>query len=602
MADYDGHSYLDDDDGHCLFCSRPKSAHSSASGLPASSIQPTMFDVFGEGERKPGSGESGGAMLSRAAALANQKDKPSSRQGTVTRSVRNVIYSFGDSAFGRLGVGSEEQVKVPKQIGVLHDKDVIQLCVGKRHAIAVTNEGEVYTWGHGGSGQLGHGGTAYATVPLLLTSLTQRVAMVAAGQIFSMALTFEGSVFTWGDNSAGQLGLGDKMMRTTPTQILHGIVDRKVIHISAGYTHAACVTDNHEVFTWGDGKRGKLGHGSFDDCLLPKRVESLDDGNIRQVRCLETMTVMTTVPFITVNTDIETGVLGAAQEKQDDAFIKSKLRSMSDSLAQSRKQKELAEKEIEEMQASKKSGENLIKEREVEQMKITKENIVLFRETYDLKRGIDANDKQFRLLQKDLDDLIATPQTLASLSARGVKQIAFGKKHVLVLLDSRDVFAFGDNRRGQLGFGTKEPKFSMPERNRSLSSKEVKQLACGEYHSVAVTVKGDVWTWGEGSKGQLGLGIKEKRLVPMKVKGLLEHERVELVGCGTTFTVALTGKGEMFMWGKGDFAALIRAIDHSVPVPVTTFKRVRNFQFISLLCCDMCYVICIVLHSFAIFP
>jgi hypothetical protein len=85
-------------------------------------------------------------------------------------------------------------------------------------------------------------------------------------------------------------------------------------------------------------------------------------------------------------------------------------------------------------------------------------------------------------------------------------------------------------------------------------------VAAGELHSGAVTVDGDVYTWGEGFCGQLGLGDRRPHLLPEQVTlGGLEDECVSNMSCGCRHTLVTTDDGEVYSWGLGRFGVLGRS-------------------------------------------
>lgn len=60
---------------------------------------------------------------------------------------------------------------------------------------------------------------------------------------------------------------------------------KQVIHIACGSSHSAAITSKGELFTWGKGRYGRLGHGNVDDCLKPKLVEALKNYKVTDVAC-----------------------------------------------------------------------------------------------------------------------------------------------------------------------------------------------------------------------------------------------------------------------------------------------------------------------------
>ena len=143
--------------------------------------------------------------------------------------------------------------------------------------MVLTDEGTVLSFGSGGFGQLGHGNRAIA--PLLVPKLIEAlcgtcVVAISAGGYFSMVLTDEGSVLSFGQSDVGQLGHGDVKDRLKPTTIeaLRGV---RVVAAAAGGCHSMVLTDKGVVLSFGDGECGELGHGDRERQLLPKVIEKL---------------------------------------------------------------------------------------------------------------------------------------------------------------------------------------------------------------------------------------------------------------------------------------------------------------------------------------
>eukprot|EP00566_Odontella_aurita_P005079 CAMPEP_0113530608 /NCGR_PEP_ID=MMETSP0015_2-20120614/3039_1 /TAXON_ID=2838 /ORGANISM="Odontella" /LENGTH=624 /DNA_ID=CAMNT_0000429359 /DNA_START=653 /DNA_END=2529 /DNA_ORIENTATION=- /assembly_acc=CAM_ASM_000160 len=136
--------------------------------------------------------------------------------------------------------------------------------------------------------------------------------------------------------------------------------------------------------------------------------------------------------------------------------------------------------------------------------------------------------------------------------------------HSLLLTESGRVLSFGMAQYGQLGHGYSAGKQLSDEmRPRyidALSGVRVTCVSAGELHSAVCTSDGDVYTWGDGFCGQLGLGNKRPQLLPVQVEaGGLEDECVSAVSCGNRHTLCVTDEGEVFSFGLGHFGALGRA-------------------------------------------
>eukprot|EP00277_Geminigera_cryophila_P045787 CAMPEP_0173075450 /NCGR_PEP_ID=MMETSP1102-20130122/11660_1 /TAXON_ID=49646 /ORGANISM="Geminigera sp., Strain Caron Lab Isolate" /LENGTH=90 /DNA_ID=CAMNT_0013944793 /DNA_START=114 /DNA_END=383 /DNA_ORIENTATION=- len=89
-----------------------------------------------------------------------------------------------------------------------------------------------------------------------------------------MALSSEGRVYAWGQNSHGQLGIGTcGEPQLTPLEVGGELGSQIVTSIAAGITHSAAITQDNRIYAWGNGANGRLGHGSTDCALSPLRVE-----------------------------------------------------------------------------------------------------------------------------------------------------------------------------------------------------------------------------------------------------------------------------------------------------------------------------------------
>lgn len=156
---------------------------------------------------------------------------------------------------------------------------VADVALGLSFACVVLNGGGVRCWGAGDYGELGQGDTVHraiddahkneiASIPLVDLGTGRSAVKVTAGIQHICALLDDGGVKCWGNNSYGQLGLGDNFPRGThPGQMgdLLPEVDlgtkRKAIDVSAGTVHTCALLDDHTVKCWGENGSGRLGQG-----------------------------------------------------------------------------------------------------------------------------------------------------------------------------------------------------------------------------------------------------------------------------------------------------------------------------------------------------
>ena len=168
--------------------------------------------------------------------------------------------------------------------GVLHRLRVKQVAAGEDHTVALSHSGRVYTWGCSKRGQLGLGPEVQACYkPRLVSSLRRPVAEVGAGALHTVALVVAGSVYTWG--AGPMLGLGvftGSGDRALPNAV-RALTKHRVRHVSCGWRFTVATTHGGDVYTWGSGTHGQLGHGDTRDRLVPAVVAALS-GNHRHSR------------------------------------------------------------------------------------------------------------------------------------------------------------------------------------------------------------------------------------------------------------------------------------------------------------------------------
>jgi alpha-tubulin suppressor-like RCC1 family protein len=166
-----------------------------------------------------------------------------------------------------------------------------------------------------------------------------------------------------------------------------------------------------------------------------------------------------------------------------------------------------------------------------------------------------------------------------------IKTIAVGAFHNLALSESGKVWAWGNNEYGQLGTGDTQPR-STPVAVKNLRGLDLVDIAAGGWHSVALTADGEVYGWGRGEHGRLGFGDdKSSKMIPQKVH-TLESEFIVQVSCGGTHSVALTNDGRIFSYGRGDHGRLgfgkAFTTGHPLEVPVylpPPKEKVTNLSF-----------------------
>ncbi|XP_066430143.1 probable E3 ubiquitin-protein ligase HERC3 isoform X2 [Eleutherodactylus coqui] len=197
------------------------------------------------------------------------------------------LFSWGAGSEGQLGHSTtEHSVPVPRLIKKLSPQKILQVSCGNLHCLALSDDGQLFSWGQNNHGQLGLGhGFLQQSSPQRVKSLEGiPLAQVTAGGYHSFALSLSGAVFGWGKNSSGQLGLNDEQVRVSPCHV-KPLRSQKVVYISCGEEHTAVLTKTGGLFTFGAGEHGQLGHDSLHNEINPRRVLELMGSEVSQIAC-----------------------------------------------------------------------------------------------------------------------------------------------------------------------------------------------------------------------------------------------------------------------------------------------------------------------------
>jgi alpha-tubulin suppressor-like RCC1 family protein len=169
------------------------------------------------------------------------------------------VWAWGYNHSGELGIGSSiSLVASPTQVTGL--TNVVSIAGGDEHALALTSDGTVWTWGRNFQGRLGDGqGSDTQRAPVQIQNFVQVVA-IGAAEYHSVALKSDGSVWSWGSNGSGQLGVGQGMNQALNPVQTPGVSG--VVSIAAGGAQSFAIVADGSIWSWGGNSRGPLGNGT----------------------------------------------------------------------------------------------------------------------------------------------------------------------------------------------------------------------------------------------------------------------------------------------------------------------------------------------------
>ncbi|NWZ03505.1 HERC4 ligase, partial [Loxia curvirostra] len=175
------------------------------------------------------------------------------------------------------------------------------------------------------------------------------------------------------------------------------------------------------------------------------------------------------------------------------------------------------------------------------------------------------------------------PEHVGALDAQNIVAVSCGEAHTLALNDKGQVYAWGLATDGQLGLPGTEECVRVPRNIKSLSEIQIVQVACGYYHSLALSKGSEVFSWGQNKYGQLGLGYEyKKQTSPQMIKSLLGIPFAQ-IAAGGAHSFVLTLSGAIFGWGRNKFGQLGVNDDNDRYVP-TLLKSLRSQKVVHICC------------------
>jgi len=344
------------------------------------------------------------------------------------------------------------------------------------------------------------------------------------------AVTAAGTAVAWGDNHTGQLGDGTVIDRTAPVGVMLPS-GTKVTAVATGGKHSLALTSAGTVLAWGSNSHGQLGDGSMADSHVPVPV-SLPHGTV--ITALAAggghSLAVTAAGQVLAWGDNEYGQLGNGSTRDSDVPVRVRLPRGARVVA---------------VHAS------------------YNYSIALTAGGHVLTWGYNGSGQ----LGNGYHTASDVPTRVRLPKGTTVRAIATGGFDGLALTTAGHLLAWGDNRYGQLGVGTRGSS-DVPLRVKLPAGTKVVAIAGGSQHTLALTSSGRVLAWGWNVYGQLGDGTTRDRHVPVRVR-LPAGVSVTAVSAGGGFSVALTSTGRILAWGHNQFGQLGDGRTASSRLPVT---------------------------------
>jgi alpha-tubulin suppressor-like RCC1 family protein/serine/threonine protein kinase len=509
------------------------------------------------------------------------------------------LLSWGANGFGAVGTGnlngpvrSPVEVVFPEGMG----QRITDVWGGAGHSLAVTEDGTLYGWGANYSHQSASdyaNGYARARPSVYESPLfAPGVAGGSGGAMHNAVFTLDGRLVCFGSNDNGELGIGSTSKFSLPVQVeLPGGVQPS--QLAAGSHTTAALTQDGQVFTWGNGQQGRLGQGpgvkgslrpvalnaeKGFSALAGRRVSALSMSNMGAavIYALEPgEQVQSQITPIPPTLDVVRAKYGAEVQVMLGAVTGVPISTMGGDASGMKLALNLAFAPEPGMNltvlrcagADFLQGEfdNLKNGQEVElEHAETKYRFVAW------YHGGSGNDLTLLCPKTSLSTWggRAAPIPGGLLAGSTVTQLSGGSGHTLALTTEGKVHAWGENGAGQLGDGTTTAR-QQPVLV-DMAGQNVVGIAAAPEGGFAITREGRVYGWGANAQGQLGDGTRNPSRKPVAVamSGALKDRRVTAICAGRAHTLALSSSGKLYAWGANDHGQLGTGDTRSQPLPV----------------------------------
>ncbi len=531
---------------------------------------------------------------------------------TVLHSHDGAVFTFGRGQAGALGHGDEADRPTPTRLehAALTGQEIVEVAAGGRYSMLRSSAGAVFTFGQGSSGRLGHGDTDNRLVPTPLQHPEldgHLIAGISAGAAHSILRTEAGEIFTFGAGDSGRLGHGDSEERLTPARVTHENLDGKnVIEIAAGGSHTVAVSADGTVFTFGWGVMGKLGHFDEEDRLAPTQLDFFRLPGHRLLRldvsgggagtvlvngetvedlprllqfetgsnlALEAVPATGSLLDRWLGVSSESGVnltLNADQDRSvAAAFIRQRLVLWNDTIGANRTG---AGARVGLLHAAG-MGDTAIFTLAAGEGDDNNASFAVSADELQTAASLAEGEYRVRLrastengaMVEDTFSILVVPHKVAPKSA-------VGSNHTVLLSTEGVVYTFGRGDDGRLGHGNTAGRLQpTPIDHENLDGHAIIDVAAGSSHTVLLSADGTVFTFGSGSWGRLGHGDSDVRLVPTAIESLLlDGYRIVRIAAGGTHTLLLASDGTVFSFGRGTSGPLGHGdtTSHNTPMPI----------------------------------
>lgn len=451
----------------------------------------------------------------------------------------NLLYSWGGNAYGSLGNNATSTSTTPVAVtmnGALNGKTIKSISGGGRHSVVSTTDGYVYAWGLNTSGQVGDSSVSQRNTPVAVTTTGalngKYIESVHAGGDTTLALSSELDVYAWGGNAQGQFGSGNTVSSTSPVRTIIDVTVTPTVEIGGVRVGTKAVNDDDISFVVPAGSAG------FVDVTVigyDGQSDTISDG----YEYISGPVISSVVPSSGVKFGGDTVTITGTYFSTGSVVTFGGVEA------------EIINQTSTTMTVVSPAGSIGAVDVKIEDsfgQTITAAAAFNYVEPAPVVFSVAPT----RGPVSGGQPLTITGENFVAGEAK-FTQIAAGAYHNLAVTDKGEVYAWGRNLNGQLGNGATANNEAVTAVSTTgvLAGKTIVAVAAGETHSLALDSDGKVYAWGLNANGQLGDNSTTQRTTPVAVNtaGVLAGKKIEAIAAGNGYSVALDSDGKVYAWG-----------------------------------------------------
>jgi alpha-tubulin suppressor-like RCC1 family protein len=537
-------------------------------------------------------------------------------------------YVCGDNTYNQLGVAFTT-MNYNSTPGLLTTvSQIVKVACGSNHVIAICQNGDVWTFGYNNLGQLGLGNTNTYTVPTKAivavsnTSTTAGALISADGGIGHTVLAMNdasGTIYVFGDNTYGQLGVGQSYTsKTTPT-VLTGY---NGVLVGCGGLNTTMLLSNNTLVSFGNNTNGQTGDGQAMLSSQPYRYFPNVINPVSGKSFMVSSSVCNNSAYtdtdgvLYINGNNGNGQIGDNSTQNRTVFTPVSLldtRIVQVSVGQ---QHTIALDSTGHVYAWGYNGQGQLGNNNAGNESHIPINVSSFgtlsgKSIVAIASGglytlaLDSTGQvhawgynQYGQLgnntSANTSPIPINVSTFGSLSGRTVVAITCGSSHTLALDSTGQVHAWGNNNNVQLGNNNAGTNSLIPinvttSTTNSISGRTVVAIAGGIYHTIALDSIGQVHAWGASPNGQVGNNTTTVNYIPTNVSsfGSISGRTVVAIATGSAHTLALDSTGQVHAWGWNPYGGLGNNTSNNqsiVPINISSFGTLSGKTVVAIAC------------------